>query len=99
MARLKAIVEIILLVGLGEYACDLTKCVRWVPDDIFFVDTDDSRQSSVNEARSAEEKELLISTVSTVLFILGILRTDLWSQGTKFVVCKKNSNMVSTKAK
>ena len=65
----------------------------------FFVDTDDSRQSSVNEARSAEEKELLISTVSTVLFILGILRTDLWSQGTKFVVCKKNSNMVSTKAK
>ena len=70
MTRLLAIIKIILLVGLGEYACDLTKCVRWIPDDIFFsIETDDSRQSRVNEARSAEEKELLISTVSTVLFI------------------------------
>ena len=35
MARLKAINEIILLVGLGECARDLTKCVPWVPKDIF----------------------------------------------------------------
>ena len=36
MARLKAIIEIILLFGLGECARDLTKCVPWVPEDIFF---------------------------------------------------------------
>ena len=35
MARVKAIIEIILLVGLGECARDLTKCVPWVPKDIF----------------------------------------------------------------
>ena len=55
----------------------------------FLIDTDGSRRSRVTEVRNAEEKELLISTVSTVYFILGILRTDLWSQGTKCVVCKK----------
>ena len=35
MARVKAIIEIILLVGLGECVRDLTKCVPWVPKDIF----------------------------------------------------------------
>ena len=71
----------------------------------FLIGTDGWWRSRVNETRSAEEKELLISTVSTVYFIPGILRTDLWSQDTKCVVCKKrkkkkkNSNMVSTKAK
>ena len=37
MARLKAIVEITLLLGLGECARDLTRCVPWVPEDIFFL--------------------------------------------------------------
>ena len=61
MASLKAIIEIILLVDLGECARDLTKCVPWVPEDIFFlIDTDGSQPSRVSEARSAEEKELLI---------------------------------------
>ena len=51
------IIEIILLVGLGECARDLTKCEPWVPEDIFFlIDTNGSRQRRVNEARSAEEK-------------------------------------------
>ena len=59
MARLKAITAIILLVGLGECARDLTKCVPWVQDDFFFlIDTDGSRRSRNNEARNAEEKEL-----------------------------------------
>ena len=71
---------------------------------LFLIDTDGSWRRRVNEALSAEEKELLISTVRTVYFIPGILRTDLWSHDTKCVVCKKkkkkkNSNMVSTKAK
>ena len=35
-ACLKAIIAIILLVGFGECASDLTKCVPWVPEDIFF---------------------------------------------------------------
>ena len=56
---------------------------------LFLIDTDGSWRRRVNEARSSEEKELLISTVSTVNFIPGILRTDLWSQDTKCVVCKK----------
>ena len=57
----------------------------------FLIDTDGSWRSRVNEARSAEEKELLISTVSTVYFIPGILRTDLWSHDTKCVVCTKKT--------
>ena len=36
MARLKAIIGIILLFGLGECARDLTKCVPWVPEVTFF---------------------------------------------------------------
>ena len=83
MARLKDIIEIILLVSLGECAYELTKCVPWVPEDIFFLII------RGNEARSAEEKELLISTVNTVYFILGVLKRDLWSQGAKCVVWKK----------
>jgi len=59
----------------------------WVPEDIFFhlVDTDRSRGSRVNEERSAERKKYPSrepsQTVSTVYFILGILRTELQSQG------------------
>ena len=46
------------------------------PGYFFLTDTDGPRRSRVNEARSADEKELLMSTVSTVYFILGTLRTD-----------------------
>ena len=60
----------------------------WVPEDIFFlIDTDGLQRSRVNEARSAERQKIIVSsrepdqTVSTVYFILRILRTDLWSQG------------------
>ena len=42
----------------------------------FLIFTDRSRQSRVNQARSAESQ-----TASTVYFILGILRTALWSKG------------------
>ena len=54
-----SIIEIISLVGFGKCARDLTKCVPWAPEDIFFlyIDTDGSRRSRVNEAQSAEEKE------------------------------------------
>ena len=43
------------------------------------IDTDGSRRSRVNEARERLEP---YQTVSTVYFKLGILRTELWSQGT-----------------
>ena len=33
-----------------------------IPVNFFLIDTDGSRRSRVNEARSAEDKELLIST-------------------------------------
>ena len=56
----------------------------------FLIDTGGSRRSRVNEARSAEEKELLIPTVRTVDFILGILRTKLHSIGPKL-----RSNLVT----
>ena len=36
-ARLKAIMETILLVDLGKCARDLTKSVPWVPEDIIFL--------------------------------------------------------------
>ena len=48
----------------------------------FLIDTDDSRQSRVNEVQSDERKREPYQTVRTVYFILGILRTDLWNQGT-----------------
>ena len=85
-----------MLVGLGECARDLTKCVPWVPEDIFFlIDTDGSRRSRVNEARSAEEKELLIST--------GLFHLRYGPKDPGCKICslqkKKNSKMVSTKAK
>ena len=62
----------------------------------FLIDTDGSRRSRFNEARSAEEKELLISTREHVYFILGILRTDLWNQRTKCVVCQKKKKKTLT---
>ena len=49
----------------------------------FLIDTDRSWQSRVNEAhRQSAKRRAPYQTVSTVYFILGILRTDLWSQGT-----------------
>ena len=45
----------------------------------FLIDTDRSRRSRVNEARSAERKKEPYQTLSTV--ILGIFKTDLWSHG------------------
>ena len=47
----------------------------------FLIDTDRSRRSRVNEARSAERKKEPYQTLSTVYFILGIFKTDLWSHG------------------
>ena len=62
-ASRNSIIKIILLVGLGECARDLTNCEPWIPEDIFLlIDTDGSRWGGVNEARSAEERELSIST-------------------------------------
>ena len=68
MVPLKAIIEIILLVDLGECARDLTKCVSWVPENIFFLSILMVR-SPRQRGASVEEKELLISTVGTVYFI------------------------------
>ena len=42
-------------------------------------------------AKCRGKKRVFISTVNTVYF--GILRRDLWSQGTKCVVCKKKKNL------
>ena len=58
------------------------------------IDTCGSPRGRVNEARSAERKKITVSsgtsrepyqTVSTVYFILVILRTYLWSQGRQYV--------------
>ena len=68
MAPLKAIFEIILPVDLGECARDLTKCVSWVPENNFFLSILMVR-SPCQRGASVEEKELLLSTVSTVYFI------------------------------
>ena len=47
----------------------------------FLIDTDGPRPSRVNEVRCSLSNREPYQTVSTVYFILGILRTDLWSQG------------------
>ena len=70
-------------------------CTQGSRGYFFLIDTDGSWRSRVNEARSAEEKELLISTVSTVYFIPGILRADHWSQDTKCVFCKKKKKTLT----
>lgn len=48
---------------------------------------DSSRQNHDSEERSAEKKK----TVSTVYFILGISRTDLWSQGISWLIIQPHS--------
>ena len=59
----------------------------WVPGDIFFLfDTDaGSREAASTMCEAPREKNITsrepYKTVSTVYFILGILRTDLRSQG------------------
>ena len=49
--------------------------IPWVPEDIFFLSI-----LIVSTRREASRERY--KPVSTVYFILGILRTDLWSQGT-----------------
>ena len=73
----------------------------WVPEDIFFLSILTVRgEEASTRSEVPRRKSFQYQPVS---FILGILRTDpeLWSQGAKCVVCtkKKNSNVVSTKAK
>ena len=81
-ASQSSIIEIILLVGLGECARDLTKCVPWVPEDNFFlIDTDCSRPTTRRKVPRRKSFQY-----QQVYFILGILRIDLWSQGAKCVV-------------
>ena len=46
--------------------------IPWVPGDIFFL--------SILMVRG----KATLSNVSTVYFILGILRTDLWSHGSQY---------------
>ena len=62
--------------------------ISWVPEDIFFLTILMVRSEAASTKREApREKNNVLSpsgepyqTVSTVYFILGILRTDLWSQ-------------------
>ena len=62
--------------------------ISWVPEDIFFLTILMVRGEAASTKREApREKNNVLSpsgepyqTVSTVYFILGILRTDLWSQ-------------------
>ena len=104
MACLKAVSsKFYLLVGLGECARDLIKCVPWVPEDIFFlIGTDGSWQSRINDAQIAEEKEL---SISTDLFHRRYFEDGPPEPGCKMCSLqkslqkKKTSNMVSTKAK
>ena len=61
--------EGILKLSVTKYMKISTKTtLPWVPEDIFFL--------SILMVRG-----VVASTVSKVYFILGILRTDLWSQG------------------
>ena len=62
--------------------------IPWVPEDIFFLTILMVRDEAASTKREApREKNNVLSpsrepyqTVSTVYFILGILRKDLWSQ-------------------
>ena len=50
----------------------------WVPEDIFFLTILMARGEAVSTGATSREPYQI---VSTVYFLLGILRTDLWSQG------------------
>ena len=54
--------------------------IPWVPEDIFFLPILIVCGHAASTRRQASREPY--QTVSTVYFILGILRTDLWSQGT-----------------
>ena len=101
MARLKAIIEISLLVGLGKCACDLTKCIPWVTEDILFLSILMIRGKAASMRREVPRiKEHLISNRKRSLFYLKYFETGPLEPGYKMCnLQKKNSNMVSTKAK
>ena len=52
--------------------CSKHQSIPWVPEDIFFL--------SILMVRG----KATLSNVSTVYFILGILRTELWSHGSQY---------------
>ena len=54
--------------------------IPWVPEDIFFLSILIFRGEAASTRREVSGEPC--QTVRTVYFILGILRTDLWSQGT-----------------
>ena len=64
--------------------------LHWVPEDFFFlIDTDGTRRKVAREKKSREPYQ----TVTTVYFILGILTTDLCSQGT--FISSSNLSIIS----
>ena len=54
--------------------------IPWAPNDVFLLSTLILRGKAASRRREASREPY--KPVSTVYFILGILRTDLWSQGT-----------------
>ena len=54
--------------------------IPWAPEDIFFLSILILRGEAASRRREVSREPY--KPVSTVYFILGILRTDLWSQGT-----------------
>ena len=65
--------------GIVNLFTESREVLPWVPEDILFpINTDGSRR-----LRLGSPSREPYQTVSTVYFILGILRTGLWSQGRK----------------
>ena len=93
-ASQRSIIEIILLVGLLECARDLTKCAVWDPEDIyFFLSILMVRGEAASTRREVPRRKSF--QYQPVYFILGILRTELWSPGAKCVVCKIKNKKIT----
>ena len=68
-ASQSSIIEFILLVGLGECARDLTKCVPWIPEDFFFLSMLMVRGEAASTRREVPRRKSF-NLISTSLFHL-----------------------------
>ena len=87
-ASRSSIIEIILLVGLGECARDLTKSVPWVPEDLFFLSILMVRGKAASTRREVPRRKSFNLT-STGLFHLRYFEDGRLEPGCKMCSLQK----------
>ena len=90
-----SIIEIILLVGLGECARDLTKCVPRVPEDFFFLSILMVRGKAASTRREVPRRKSF-NLISTGLFNLRYFEDGPLEPGCKMYSLPKKKTKTKT---